>query len=515
MVSLSGSEEMKARIWQIFVVIAIIISTSVNVLIADTNSVNYDYVIITTDELRNSVNVIKNWKEELGFSVNITTVSWIYNQYSGRDDPEKIRNFLIDKYDTWEIKYVLIAGSIDSVPMRYCYPDPANHNLNDWIVPTDYYYADLTGDWDADGDGYYGEGKNNSKAPSEAGPFNSTDEEFEFFFQFWDDKVDFDAEVYVGRIPIDESNRIQNVLQKIISYEQSNDLWKKKVLLLGPLTDFYLGDMVDFYSVDEGYFMDELKNSLFEPNNYQVTTMYEKEGLQQSPLDCDDPINNDNVLKYWQTGYGIVCFGGHGSSVASIRRVWLEDDGDNIPEIEKSEFISPIFIHSDNTTTLDHNKPSIVFSISCNNARPENDNNLGSSLMKNGAIAFIGATRILHSGAARNYSATEGYGPIRWNGNYAICQDFFRYLINESQSCGKALYNSKFFCYNLSHRYKSLNNIYGLNLYGDPSLGIQQIQEEDQNGESYEDKTDSTPGFDLILAFCAIALVFFWKRKRI
>ena len=57
--------------------------------------------------------------------------------------------------------------------------------------------------------------------------------------------------------------------------------------------------------------------------------------------------------------------------------------------------------------------------------------------------------------------------------------------------------------------------MYGLNLYGDPSLGIQQIQEEDQNGESYEDKTDSTPGFDLILAFCAIALVFFWKRKRI
>ena len=42
--------------------------------------------------------------------------------------------------------------------MRYCYPNPYIHDDSPDFkesrhkIPTDYYYADLIGDWDSDGD---------------------------------------------------------------------------------------------------------------------------------------------------------------------------------------------------------------------------------------------------------------------------------------------------------------------------------------------------------------------------
>ena len=114
---------------------------------------------------------------------------------------------MVDKYAEWGIKYVLIVGSHDSIPMRYCYPDPQTHNIYDWKVPTEYYYADLTGDWDTEGDGFYGESGN--------------------------DDADYYPEVYVGRIPMDEKEDIQNFCTKTMLFEKDNGGWKQKALLLG------------------------------------------------------------------------------------------------------------------------------------------------------------------------------------------------------------------------------------------------------------------------------------------
>ena len=136
----------------------------------------YDYVIITSEDLQASVFSLVSWKQYLGHSVTVVTTTWIGNNYSGSDLVEKIRNFLIDKYIEWGIEYVLLVGNVDLIPMRKCFPDPSNHDPNsDLCPPTDYYYADLTGDWDSDGDGFYGE--------------------------YGQDNVDLVPEVIVGRIP--------------------------------------------------------------------------------------------------------------------------------------------------------------------------------------------------------------------------------------------------------------------------------------------------------------------------
>jgi len=85
--------------------------------------------------------------------------------------------------------------------MRYCYPDPKNHirsndTNKDGSVPTDYYYADLTSDWDSDKDGYYGE--------------------------YQQDNVDFENELIVGRIPFDDINTIKEILDRSIEFENKN-----------------------------------------------------------------------------------------------------------------------------------------------------------------------------------------------------------------------------------------------------------------------------------------------------
>lgn len=393
----------------------------------------YDYVIITNSSLYNVVYPLKNWREITGHTVKIVEVEWITNTYNGSDTPEKIRNFLKDKYSEWETKYVLIVGSHYNIPMRICYTDPLNHDHPWFQVPSDYYYADLTGDWDSDGDGFYGE------------MYNYSSGEF-------DDDVDFYPEVYVGRIPEDNYYNVTKICEKIIRFESDNASWKQKSLLLGAKT-------VGKDDPDDDY-MEFLKDKIFEPYGYNITTMYEKEGLDPSPYNCDYPINHSNVLDVWPKGYGIVVWTGHGSPLSSVRTVWVWDDGDNFPQPNETE--SYPFILNNDAPNLNDEKPSIVFSISCYNAKPEVRNNLGAALIKNGAVAFIGATR-------PNYMSWSGG---EYYGSFSINYHFQRYLINEGQTLAEALYNSKVYNWE-NETWVSGLNMYGFNLYGDPALPIE------------------------------------------
>jgi hypothetical protein len=193
----------------------------------------FDYVIITDNDLVNSItsSTFISWKESIGFNIKIikTSDSLIQDQF-GEDLPAKIRNFLRTYYQEWGILYVLIVGDHETIPMRYCYPDPDNHNFdiyswsNGGEVPTDYYYADLSYDddesWDSDGDGYYGE--------------------------FIEDNPNFKAEVYVGRIPTSDPLKIIYSLNKIVSYEQDTSEWKNNALQAGSML-FYKNENHQYF----------------------------------------------------------------------------------------------------------------------------------------------------------------------------------------------------------------------------------------------------------------------------
>ena len=83
---------------------------------------NQGYFIITSNELVESLESLKSWKEYLGYSVEIVTVEWISTNFQGDDLQEKIKSCLIKKYRENGIRYVLLVGSRSVIPMRTCYP---------------------------------------------------------------------------------------------------------------------------------------------------------------------------------------------------------------------------------------------------------------------------------------------------------------------------------------------------------------------------------------------------------
>jgi hypothetical protein len=394
----------------------------------------YNYVIITTDALTQAVSALVNWKVMQGYKVNVVSTTWIESNYSGTDLQEKIRNFLIDKYVEWGIEYVLLVGNIDVIPMRHCYPDPSNHGVDeDYCPPTDYYYADLTGSWDSDGDGYYGE--------------------------YGEDAVDFIPEVYVGRIPYSDAVTVDSICHKLVNFEKDTSSWKNNALLLGAMSNYQNEDYSGMDRTDGASLMELMISYIL--SSWSYTRMYEKAGLSPSGYACDFPLTASNVVSNWSShGYGIVNWWAHGSPDVAWRKWWSSDDGDGVPE--SNEMAWAAFFSNLDVKDLGDSYPSIVFSCSCDNAWPEVDN-LARRLLKQGSAGIVASTRI----------SWYTIGWASWGGgNASIDYQFFYYMINNDEKVGKALFDSKIYYLNnyFWWGWESQENMFDFCLYGDPSL---------------------------------------------
>lgn len=170
-----------------------------------------NYVIITTNKIKNNSNELQrfiDFKKRQGYSVRIITEN-NFNRVTTAPYPnrraEKIREWLRKNYQLFGIEYVLLIGNPEPDDPMYSHDigDELNdpHYINDNYIPmkqiwnslpgrgsktgncqhnppltndcqntfvtnapypyggvaTDWYYADLTGNWDSDGDGFYGE----------------------------------------------------------------------------------------------------------------------------------------------------------------------------------------------------------------------------------------------------------------------------------------------------------------------------------------------------------------------
>jgi len=420
---------------------------------ARTLSETYNYVIITTNELQSAITSsdFLDWKTSLGYKLKtvLVTDTEITSQ-PGADLAEQIRNFLRSYYGVWGIEYVLLVGDYATVPMRYCSPYPVNHlsTPNDpsgsgGDVPTDFYFADLsqpdTVSWDSDGDGYHGE--------------------------YGQDNPDFLAEVYVGRIPTNDINRISYTLNKLVSFEQDKGAWKNQALHASAISQFANQNHSGSPFV-EGYFLYSIETDLM--NGWTISHYSEQEGLSTSvypwPALSESAFVND-----WRDGqYGIVNWYGHGSVVGVIRMVWVWDDGDGVPETDGSDQMNhPTLISV--WSNLDDDYPSIVFAISCNVGTPEPNasGNLGIDLLTEPGF---GSSAGIVSATRSAVGTADWFG--RPAGIDAICYEFNRYMIVDSLRVGDAIYNSKFYCnqnYGWDHYYEYMN-MFGLNLYGDPAL---------------------------------------------
>jgi len=417
------------------------------------NKKNQTYLILSTDELYDEISIFDfvSWKEQKGYSIKLISISdTLIQDQSGHDLQHKIRLFLQEYQDLWNIGYLLIIGDINTVPMRYCYPDPSNHEFNIFDiysgeVPTDYYYADLSYDdkdsWDYDGDGFYGE--------------------------FGEDLPDFSAEIAVGRIPISDPNRITYTLNKIEGFERDDQDWKKNALQAGAFFYFENEDNTGISVMDGAVLSHYIKNDIM--NNWSVQCYSEQDGLQPSQYDWNS-LSEQNFISDWRAGtYSIVNWQGHGWTDKVARKVWTADDGDGIAE--GHEIAWPNFITR--YSNLDDDYPSIVTAVSCYVGCPEKNPN---------SIGNLGIDLLTHpsfgAAVAVIASARSPYGSDNWpvspGGSDQIIYEFNKNLITNEMVLGEAFYTSKYYCTTTYgwDSYHEYIDMYTFNLFGDPSMQL-------------------------------------------
>jgi hypothetical protein len=153
----------------------------------------YPYLIIAGAGLEEEAGDLAFWKTKKGLRAKVLSTDEIDDFYSGVDRQERIRNCIIDYYENNGTQFVVLIGSISSVPMRKAYDPDFDVAEGNHLVPTDNYYGCLDGDWNADGDGYWGE------HPS--------------------DDVDFNYDVYVGRMQAMSPTYASEIVDKTLCYE--------------------------------------------------------------------------------------------------------------------------------------------------------------------------------------------------------------------------------------------------------------------------------------------------------
>jgi hypothetical protein len=154
-----------------------------------------EYLIVTNHALAEAFLSLQQYKSACGITTSIVSIEDILASNDGRDDAERLRNYLKTFYASGG-KYVLLGGDGTVVPIRYAYPyavttPPA---LHDQLV-CDLYFADMTGEWNTDSDQVWGER--------------------------YEDQPDATPELYVGRLPVDNPADVKAYVDKLIRYETS------------------------------------------------------------------------------------------------------------------------------------------------------------------------------------------------------------------------------------------------------------------------------------------------------
>ncbi|GAB4403884.1 MAG: hypothetical protein Kow00123_15350 [Anaerolineales bacterium] len=378
------------------------------------------YAIAVRSDLAQAASIqdFKRHKEAEGFTVYlITPDDWA--NYPGKDGADKLRAFLQDKRQPWNLQYLLIIGSASSIPMKTLYPSNTDHKST-WATPSDMYYADLTGNWDKDGDGFYGE--------------------------FRDDAVDFGAELLVGRIPFDAEAYISTVLGRTITYETTYGEWRKRALLAMAILDYESngGPQTD------GAYLGEAMLGYLSKAGFSTWRMYEEDG-NGTRLPHDAPLDRDMLTASWASGYGFVSWWGHGSSTGAYRTLWASNQTVRKP-----------FADIYHLSGLSTDNPPIVFQNACSNGVPQTYS-LAAQVLRYGAIATVAPTAI-------TWYRTGWRSPAD-GGSATLAYYFGDELVTKEQTVGQALARARELH---SARYLSSpgqqQTLLAFALYGDPSL---------------------------------------------
>ncbi|MCX6830887.1 MAG: C25 family cysteine peptidase, partial [candidate division Zixibacteria bacterium] len=382
-----------------------------------------EYLIVTGQALVDAFAPLAKWKTMKGLTAETVTMDEVLAMSTGIDDAEKLRNFLIDKYNSGT-RYVLLGGDETVVPIRYAFAaNTASMPTLDLLQICDLYFGDVNGVWDVDGDGVYGE-------PTQ-------------------DSADFNAELLVGRLPLCTPEQVTAYVSKLIKYEQNPNngdyAYLNKSLFIAA------DQMRDYSGVGEHVL---LAQSL-PPYVASDTT-----DLIEAPTGVADdppyPLAGSSIAKLSE-GWGILSLLIHGRIDGWVLR------SNRYNQWPKSFILTATGVddtHGFLPNIPSNGMPGLVYSIGCNNGAFDLDTPPFPSANPSVATAFL---------AKPNGGAVAFVGYSRWgwvSTSWQIEQAFLDYLYNVNNNPAEALRYAK-----LQSAYYR-DECYGLNYSGDPEMRI-------------------------------------------
>ena len=296
------------------------------------------YVIICADLFYCPARDLAAYYSSKGVQTIAVRSKLIERYISGKDAPEKIRNYLRVLYKNYKTRWVTLFGDVGSDPMNvYTVPtriavDPAPYTpIDDGKIPCDYYYACLDGDWDSNHNGKYAE---------------------------LADKPDLLPELFVGRIPTQDLDDAIGIVARIISYQNNPPARRGALLAANDLG----------WSGHEIEFKEKTIKPLLPASSYPtVWRLYQG-------------WNNLSVSTFanvFNKGVDLVEYFGHGSPTSTQ------------------------LMSATQVATVLQYKPSwpVVFALSCSTSRYDNMECFGEAWVEKWkASAYIGSTRVAYGG---------------------------------------------------------------------------------------------------------------------
>lgn len=290
-----------------------------------------DYVVLVDDPLATAIAPLVASHVALGRKVAVVPLSAV--QASGRDRAEQIRAFLVAQCNDGVVRDLLLVGGPLAIPYRTCQVGPTTR-----AVVSDLYYGNLTGNWDQDGNGVYGELAN--------------------------DAPGFDAQLRVGRIPYDDPADVATAVTAI-ERARAGAAWRSGCLLVG-------AEIV--VPGDAPLACESVKAQSFGPDGWSVTRAYSA----ASPIAGDFALGAGaiaaSVAAQPEGLVFCICHGDASSLASHDPAGWLD------------------FLTAAELASFPKDRPAVLVAAACEAGVPSGGGGLGESCLRQGLAGFVGAT---------------------------------------------------------------------------------------------------------------------------
>lgn len=330
-----------------------------------------DYIIITNSSLAPSFDPLVEWKNTKGVRTIVATTEDIDNNYVGSSLAVKIKKYIYDKYQSDNVKFVLLGGDDTVIPAVRCY---GNVNNGRYIgnIPTDNFYVCFDGDFEWNGNG------------------NSVIGEVE-------DDFSIAPQVFISRLPIRNSAHISSYLNKLLVYEKTpNSItnWQNRILMCGNILKCNLSD--NPLKSDAEVYGDLIYNNYIAPYYSGTRDLFYDTNTSFAGGASYD-LTRSNLQAQLANGYSFVQMNTHGNQTG-----WSMESGANYTASDAS--------------ALSSTSPSIITTMACttnafdcitdNTVSLQQDPCLSEAFIRNpnsGVLGYYGCSRFGWFSGGMNY----------------------------------------------------------------------------------------------------------------